>query len=853
MDEKPTYEELEQRVEKLERENLHLRQAERELIHRIELLTRPLHNDETIKFEDLFNLDDIQRIQDEFAQVTGIASIITHTDGRPITTPSNFCRMCRDLIRKTDKGLKNCFKSDAALGRARADGPTIQPCMSSGLWDAGAGITFGGKHIANWLIGQVRDESQSEKNILAYAREIGAPEKEMLEAFREVTPMPHEQFERIARFLFTFVNQLSTTAYQIVQQARFISEIKQAKQALAESEGKLRSTLDATPFPVAIVDSQGDKIFYWSQSALALFGYTASTVAEWYQTAYPDAESKRQALENWESFLEEARQSRVPVNTGEYRITCKDGSVCICEIYATFLPDNLIVTFNDITQRRRAELELQAREATLNSIFLSAPVGIGMAVDRNIVWANQRLCYMIGASVDELIHQSARVLYPDQEEFERVGHAAYDQVYEKGIGTFETRWCRKNGDIFDVLLRIAPLEPSDMSKGFIFTGLDINERKKAAKALQESEERFRITFLTSPDAITISRIKDGIYIDSNEGFIRVMGYSREEVIGKSVFELNIWKNFDDRRRLVRGLSQNGYVENLEAQFVRKDGTVVVGLMSANIIQIQGESAILSVTRDISKRKKTENELRAYREHLEELVKKRTAALESKNKELETFTYSVSHDLKAPLRGIDGYSRLLEEEYSDRFDDEGKLFLKNVRQGADQMNQLIEDLLAYSRMERRSLQPMPIDLQSMIDLLISQRARDLEARHIRMCVNLPFQTIHSDTETLRQVLANYLDNAVKFSCDGGPAMIEISGRENSDTWTLWVKDNGIGFDPRYHDRIFEIFQRLHRAEDFPGTGIGLAIVLKAVERIGGRVWAESTPGKGAAFFVEIPKG
>ncbi len=733
MAEKPTYEDLERRVGELERETLHLRQAKDELAHRIELLTRPLHNGEKIKFEDLFNLDDIQRIQDEFAQVTGVASIITHTDGTPITAPSNFCRLCRDIIRKTDKGLKNCFKSDAALGQARAGGPTIQPCMSGGLWDAGTGITIGGKHIANWLIGQVRDERQSEENMLAYAGEIGAPEKEMLEAFREVKSMPYEQFERIARFLFTFVSQLSTAAYQIVQQARFISEIKQAKQALVESEGKLR-----------------------------------------------------------------------------------------------------------------------AREATLNSIFLSAPVGIGMAVDRNIVWANQRLCYMTGHAVDELMHQSARILYPDQEEYDRVGQAAYGQVYKEGIGTFETRWRRKNGDIFDVLLRIAPLDSSDMSKGFIFTGLDISERKKAEKALQESEERFRITFVTSPDAISISRIEDGIYIDSNEGFVRLLGYSREEIIGKSVFELNIWKNFDDRKRLVDGLSQDGYVENLEAQFVRKDGRVVVGLMSANIIQIQGESAILSVTRDITKRKRIENELRAYREHLEELVKERTAALESKNKELETFTYSVSHDLKAPLRGIDGYSRLLEEEYTDKLDEEGMLFLKNVRQSAAQMNQLIEDLLAYSRMERRNLQPMPVDLRSMIDLLVSQRARDLEERHIHLSVNLPFQTIHSDTETLRQVLANYLDNAVKFSRNDDAAMIDIGGQENNDTWTLWVKDNGIGFDPQYSHRIFEIFQRLHRAEDFPGTGIGLAIVHKAVERIGGRAWAESALGKGATFSIEIPK-
>lgn len=600
MAEKLTYADLEQRIEALEQENSNLRGIKSELTHRIESLTRPLL-DVHIVFEDLFNLDDIQHIQDEFADITGVASIITHTDGTPITAPSNFSRLCKDIIRTTDKGLTNCFKSDAMLGRYNPGGPIIQQCISGGLWDAGAGITVGGKHIANWLIGQVRNDLQTEENMLEYAREIGANETDMLEAFREVKAMSLEQFQRIAGFLFTLANQLSTTAYQIVQQARFISE-----------------------------------------------------------------------------------------------------------------------------------------------------------------------------------------------------------------------------------------------------------RKTIEKALQESEERFRLAFLTSPDLISITRLADGVFIDSNEGFSRVFGYSRADVINKSSLALNIWKNVEDRKHLVEELSQKGFIENFEAELICKDGTVIIGLMSANTINIQGQNALISVTRDITRRKRTENELKRHREHLEDLIKERTAALENKNKELETFTYSVSHDLKAPLRGIDGYSRLLEEEYADKLDEEGLLFLKNIRQSSTQMNQLIEDLLAYSRMERRDIQPAPINLKTMFDSLIFQRAHDLKTRHITLSMRLPFQTIYSDIETMRQVLTNYLDNAIKFSRIDDSAVIEIGGQESNDAWTLWVKDNGIGFDPQYRDRIFEIFQRLHRSEDFPGTGIGLAIVRKAVERIGGRAWAESTLGHGALFSVDIPK-
>jgi signal transduction histidine kinase/ActR/RegA family two-component response regulator len=240
VNEKPTYEELEQRLKQLEKENSEFKRLEDSLKNRIVALTLPLNDNGNIAFEELFNIDDIQRIQDEFAKVTGVASIITHTDGTPITAPSKFCRLCKDIIRKTDKGLANCFKSDSLIGRLHPGGPIIQPCMSGGLWDAGAGITVGGRHIANWLIGQVRDELQTEDNMLEYAKEIGASEKAVIEAFREVPAMSREQFEQIAKILFILANQLSTSAYQNVQQARFITDRKQAEEQKAELEAQNR-------------------------------------------------------------------------------------------------------------------------------------------------------------------------------------------------------------------------------------------------------------------------------------------------------------------------------------------------------------------------------------------------------------------------------------------------------------------------------------------------------------------------------------------------------------------------------------------------------------------------------------
>ena len=251
-------------------------------------------------------------------------------------------------------------------------------------------------------------------------------------------------------------------------------------------------------------------------------------------------------------------------------------------------------------------------------------------------------------------------------------------------------------------------------------------------------------------------------------------------------------------------------------------------------------------------KRAENEIRQLNAELEQRVDERTAQLAAANKELETFTYSVSHDLKAPLRGIDGYSRLLLEDHLEQLDDEGRLFLGNVRHGVDQMSQLIEDLLAYSRMERRDLHGIALDLALQVAAVLHERADEIAAKGVQIQLALDACTAQADPDGFAMVLRNLIDNALKFTRDSHPPMLLISGTLTDKTVTLAIKDNGIGFDMKFQDRIFEIFQRLQRAEDYPGTGVGLAIVRKAMQRMGGRVWAESALGKGATFYLELPR-
>ncbi len=324
------------------------KRAEEALEKRILALTQPLEAETAghIAFEDLFNLADIQRLQDEFSDATGVASIITYPDGQPITRPSNFCRLCIDLIRQTELGRLNCYRSDAVLGRSNPNGPAIQPCMSGGLWDAGAGISVGGQHVANWLIGQVRDETQTEEKIRAYAHQIGLDEETAAVAFCEVTAMSHQQFERVSQALYTLASQLSSIAYQNVQQARFITERKRAEAALEkalqekqallkELQHRAKNSFSMIDSMVSLMENSGE--FTTAGPALAEIGSRVRAMAELYDLLY---EADAVTAVRLDAYC-----ARITASLhGSSNITFRESYMAVTTAVKTAAPVGLVVT-----------------------------------------------------------------------------------------------------------------------------------------------------------------------------------------------------------------------------------------------------------------------------------------------------------------------------------------------------------------------------------------------------------------------------------------------------------------------------------------------------------------------------
>ena len=405
----------------------------------------------------------------------------------------------------------------------------------------------------------------------------------------------------------------------------------------------------------------------------------------------------------------------------------------------------------------------------------------------------------------------------------------------------------KDGRVLTVSARWAlQRDGNGRPSGFLEINRDVTRRREA----EEEQARLAALVESSNDAI-VTKSLEGTIESWNPGAEQMYGYARAEVMGKSIDLIVPPDRVDEEIGIMNRIREGRHVPHFDTVRIRKDRTPIdVSLTIFPIVDNYGRIIGAShVARDITDRKRFEHEIRALNESLERRVQERTEELAEANRELESFSYSVSHDLRAPLRSIDGFSRLLQEECAGPLGERGLERLGRIRAAAVRMGQLIDGLLDLSRVGRTEIRRERVSLSTLAMHILRELERSAPARRVQFVLQ-PGLTAIGDQRLIRALLENLLGNAFKFTAEEETAEIEFGARNVNGERVFFLKDNGVGFDMQYAGQLFTPFQRLHGRKEFEGTGIGLATAYRIVTRHGGRIWAEASPGQGAIFYFTL---
>ncbi len=663
-----------------------------------------------------------------------------------------------------------------------------------------------------------------------------------------VFAVAHRQ-ARLFRAVSERTKELSDANAELEQD---IKARKEAEAALRASEENFRTLIEQASDGIFIADSHGRYIDV-NSSACEMLGYSRE---ELLRLRIPDIVAKA-SLASQPLRLEDLRKSKSLIS--ERVLVRKDGTVLATESSSKSLPDGRIIAIvRDITERNNALARFHESEEQYRTLAETATDAI-VTIDENskILYMNAAIKNVFGYAREELIGKQLTILMP---EYLRMVHeAALDRYVRTGKrhlswDNIELKGLHKNGN--EIPLEVSFAEFRKESH-YLFTGIirDITERRKAEQALQENEKHYRELMAQSPVGVQVFA-PDGTLVQVNRAWENIWGVPAEKAVGqhnplydRQIEQLGI-------REKIEQVFKGGIVE-FEDIFYDPSASGMPGAkrwIRPKAYQVRDERGhvlhIVVMSEDITTQKEAQKRILQINEELERRVKERTVELETSNKELEAFSYSVSHDLRAPLRGIHGFASILLADYGKHLDSEAKRVIKVIKANTSRMGTLIDELLTFSRLSRTGLTHEPIDMSSLVADCIRELIDLGDYPNTNISVEqLP--TLTCDKIMMRQVWTNLLSNAAKFSSTQPEPQIEIGSSTADGEVIFFVKDNGVGFEMQYVNQLFGVFHRLHREDEFSGTGVGLAIVKRIVERHGGRVWAESQEGEGAEFFFSMP--
>ena len=509
----------------------------------------------------------------------------------------------------------------------------------------------------------------------------------------------------------------------------------------------------------------------------------------------------------------------------------------------------VVVAIADVTARKQGE-ELAARLAAI--VASSSDAIIGKDLEGIVTSWNAGAEAVFGFAAADMVGRPITRLIPAARIHEEQTILEHIRRGDP-VRHFETQRQHADGRLLDVSITVSPIRDGEGKVvGASKVARDVTEAKRVQRALRESEERLRLAIDAARLGTWETNYRTGKLVWSTRQE-EMMGFAPGTFPGTLEAFLAL-VHPDDRARLAeaqREAMKPGGSYQAELRFVRHDGSVRWGFVRGQVLRgPDGQpERMLGIELDVTERRQTEEAVRRLNAELEHRVRERTAQLESANKELESFSYTVSHDLRAPLRAINGFSLAVEEDYGALLPEEGRRFLQKVRDGASRMGRLIDDLLAFSRLGRTPLGRQAVDMEVIVRESLAELGWPIAGRTIELRAG-SMPVTEADPALLKQVWVNLLSNALKHTRKRAHAVIETGCVEQGGETVFFVRDNGSGFDPRYAHKLFGVFQRLHRAEDYEGTGVGLAIVQRVVQRHGGRVWAESALESGATFYFTL---
>lgn len=690
---------------------------------------------------------------------------------------------------------------------------------------------------------------------------------EELQAANEEILSNNEELQTMNQELETSKEELESTNEEL---ATLNEELQRHVEELRKSEERFRILVSSVKeYAIFMLDNNGI-ILSWNDGAERIKGYKASEViGKHFSVFYPPEVSRTDKLKK---ELETA--AREGVYTEEGIRMRKDGTRFWASVVLTALLDDkghvygFAKVTRDITEKKIAEEKLRLSEEKFRilvsgvkdyAIFMMDPTG-------HIVSWNEGAERINGYKPDEIMGKHFSTFYTEPDKLRR--HPEHELDVARKVGKYEEEGVRvrKDGTTFIAHVLITALyDEKGELRGFGKVTRDVTERRRAEEALRRAhadlerrveeatatvrQQEARLRLITNALPVLISYIQpDGRFSFTNDAYERWFGRPAEQFLGKTLAEAHGEKAFAAiRPHLERALSGESVSYEAFVEYESAPARYIKATYVPDFEKPGKVRGVIALIEDVSERKRNEEDLKRYSESLKQMNKELAAS----NAELSQFAHISSHDLKEPLRMVKVYTQLIDERYRDRLDEKGREFMSFIVEGATRMHDLINDLLAYSAVGRADAPLGQADLGRAVSIALSNLRESINEAKAEVLVEAELPTVRGNESQLAQVFQNLVGNGIKFR--RGRPRVRIRAETRPDEWHVMVKDNGIGIEPQYLEKVFVIFQRLHTRMGYPGTGIGLAICKRIIERHGGRIWATSEVGKGSTFHFTLPKG